>query len=202
MDKEIDKFALHNAIKYEGKANPGAVLGQVFAEDPKRKEQTKELAQKVQVIVKQVNSLSLEEQKARLQKIAPELLEEKKEKKKRELPELPNVHGTVVTRIPPEPSKYPHIGHALSFLINYLYAKKYHGKCVLRFDDTNPEKAKKEYYNAVHDALDWLQIKPNCTITASEEMETFYKYAEVLIKKERAYVCFCDKETIRSEEHT
>src|SRR3989344_5407559 len=85
MDKEIEKFALHNAIKYEGKANPGAVLGQVFADDPKRKEQTKELAQKVQVIVKQVNSLSLEEQKARLQKIAPELLEEKKKKKKKNI---------------------------------------------------------------------------------------------------------------------
>ncbi|HIH15000.1 MAG: Glutamate-tRNA ligase [archaeon GW2011_AR17] len=196
MDKEIEKFALHNAIKYEGKANPGAVLGQVFAEDPKRKEQTKELAQKVQVIVKQVNSLSLEEQKARLQKIAPELLEEKKEKKKRELPELPNVHGLVVTRIPPEPSKYLHLGHAMSFLINYMYAKKYRGKCILRLDDTNPEKAKKEYYDSLHEDLLWLRIAPDKTIIASQEMETFYKYAEILINKDHAYVCSCDKEKV------
>lgn len=196
MKKDIEVLALHNAVKYEGKANVGTVIGALLGKHPDLKDKVKSLSKDVQEIVKKVNALSLDEQKDRLATIAPEEAEEKREKKKRELPELPNVHGTVVTRIPPEPSKYPHIGHALSFLINYLYAKKYNGKCVLRFDDTNPEKAQKEYYDAVHDALDWLNIKPNRTIIASEEMETFYKYAEVLIKKERAYVCFCDKETV------
>lgn len=196
MDKLIEKYALFNALKYEGKANPGAVIGHVFAEDPKWKEQAKELSQKVQAIVKRVNEMSLEEQKKALAKIAPELLEEKKEKKKRELPALPNVHGLVVTRIPPEPSKYLHLGHAMSFLINYMYAKKYKGKCVLRLDDTNPEKAKKEYYDSLYEDLLWLRIAPDKTIIASQEMETFYKHAEVLIKKDRAYVCFCDKEKV------
>lgn len=196
MDKDIEKFALQNAVKFNGKANPGAVLGQLFAEDPSLKQQVKELSKKVQAIIKEVNALSIEEQKKRLQKIAPQLLEEKKEKKKRELPDLAHVHGTVVTRIPPEPSKYLHLGHAMSFLINYMYAKKYSGKCVLRLDDTNPEKAKKEYYDSLHEDLLWLRIAPDKTIIASQEMETFYKYAEVLIKKERAYVCACDKEKV------
>jgi len=196
MDKEIEKCALHNAIKFQGKANPGAVLGQLFAENPKLKEQAKELSKKIQDIVKQVNSLSLEEQRKKLKKIAPELLEEKKEKKKKELPELPNVHGLIVTRMPPEPSKYLHLGHAMSFLINYMYAKKYNGKCVLRLDDTNPEKAKKEYYDALHEDFLWLRIAPDKTLIASQEMETFYKYAEVLINKERAYVCSCDKDKV------
>jgi len=196
MEKEIEKLALQNAVKFDGRANPGAVIGHLFSENPKLKEQAKELSQKVQAIIKKVNAMSLDEQRKALEKIAPGLLEEKKEKKKKELPELPNVHGPVVTRIPPEPSKYPHLGHALSFLINYLYAKKYHGKCVLRIDDTNPEKAKKEYYDALYDALLWLRISPDITVIASKEMETFYLYAEKLIQKEHAFVCFCDKEKI------
>ncbi|MBI5798113.1 glutamate--tRNA ligase [Candidatus Woesearchaeota archaeon] len=196
MDREIEKFALFNALKFDGKANPGAVLGQLFSENPKLKNEIKEISKKVQEAVKKVNSMSLEQQKEALESIAPELLHEKKEKKKRELAELPHVTGPVVTRIPPEPSKYPHLGHALSFLLNYMYAQKYHGKCVLRIDDTNPEKAKKEYYDAIHDALVWLRIEPDRIIVASEEMGTFYKYAEELIKKESAYVCFCDKEKI------
>ncbi len=196
MDKEIEKFALYNALKFQGKANAGAVLGQLFAENPTLKEQAKELSKKIQEIVKQVNSLSLEEQKNKLKKIAPELLEEKKEKKKRDLPELQNVHGLVVTRMPPEPSKYLHLGHAMSFLINYMYAKKYKGKCILRLDDTNPEKAKKEYYDSLYEDFLWLRIAPDKTLIASQEMETFYKYAEILIQKERAYVCFCDKDKV------
>lgn len=195
MKKEARILALQNAVKYDGKANVGAVIGALLGKHPDFKDKIKELSKDVQAVVKEVNALSSDEQHAELKKLAPET-EEKKEKKKRELPELPNVHGKVVTRIPPEPSKYPHLGHALSFLINYLYAKKYQGKCILRIDDTNPEKAKKEYYDALDDALAWLGIKPNKTIIASKEMETFYKYIEVLIKNEHAYACFCDKDTV------
>ena len=83
MDKDIEKYALHNALKFQGKANPGAVLGQLFAENPALKEQAKELSKKIQEIVKQVNNLSPEEQRKKLEKLAPELLEEKKEKKKK-----------------------------------------------------------------------------------------------------------------------
>jgi len=196
MDKEIEKFALLNAVKYHGKANTGAVMGHLFAENPSLKEHAKELSQKVQKIIKKINAMSLEEQRKTLENVAPELLEEKKEKKKKELPELPHASGQVVTRMPPEPSKYLHLGHALSFLINFMYAEKYNGKCVLRIDDTNPEKAKKEYYDALYEDLLWLRIAPDKTVIASQEMETFYTYAKVLIDKERAYVCFCDKEKV------
>jgi len=193
MRDEIEKFALQNAIKFKGKANPGAIIGQLFRIDPNLRSKAKEISKEIAAVVKEVNAMSIEEQTAKLLKIAPELLE-KKEKKKKELPELENVHGKVVTRIPPEPSKYPHIGHALSFLINYMYAQKYNGECVLRLDDTNPEKVEKEYYQAVYDTLLWLQIKVDKTIIASNEMETFYQSAEELIQKEHAYVCFCDRE--------
>jgi len=194
MKKEFEILALQNAVKFEGKANMGAVIGGILGQNPELKAKVKEVSKDVKEIVNEVNKLSLNEQKERLAKLG--VVEEKKEKKQKGLPELPNTENGVITRMPPEPSKYPHIGHALSFLINYLYAKKYKGKCVLRLDDTNPVKAKKEYYDAVYDALLWLRIKADKTIIASKEMETFYEYAEKLIEKERAYVCFCDKDTI------
>jgi glutamyl-tRNA synthetase len=198
MDREIEKFALHNAVKYEGKANLGAVLGQMFSHHPELKSKAKEMSAKVSEIVKKVNSMKLDEQLKRLEKLAPELLGEKKEKKKKDLPELENVKGKVVTRIPPEPSKYMHLGHAMSFLINYLYAKKYGGKSILRFDDTNPEKAKKEYYDSIEEDLKWLNIDYDKKIIASEHMNEFYRYAEQLINGNHTYVCFCNQGKVRN----
>ncbi len=197
MDDLILKHALHNAVKFDGKANQGAVIGKVFGEKPELKNDASSLAKKVAEIVKKVNSMNLGEQLKKLKEIAPELLEEKKEKKKRELPELKNaIKGKVTTRLAPEPSKYLHIGHAFSFIINYLFAKKYEGKCILRFDDTNPEKASKEYYKAIESDLEWLGIKYDGKIIASNDMEKFYSYAEKLIVSKNAYVCFCSQESI------
>jgi len=193
----ILKYALQNAVKFSGKANPGAVIGKIFAENPELKAQAKEIGKKVAEIVKKVNSITLKEQKEELEATAPELLEEKKEKKKKGLPPLKNAKkGEVVTRIPPEPSKYLHIGHALSFIINYLYAKKYDGRCIVRYEDTNPEKAEKEYYDSIAEDIKWLKIKPNKNVIVSNDMPKFYKYAEELIRKGDAYVCFCSRETM------
>ncbi len=198
----ILKYALHNAVKFNGKANPGAIIGKLLKEDSGLKSRIKELSKDIQKTVKDVNKLSLDEQKAKLKEIAPEMLEKKKAEKK-ELPELPNaVMGKVVTRIPPEPSKYNHIGHALSFLLNYLYAKKYKGKTVLRFEDTNPTASKQEYVDAMKkDVLEYLNIKPDKTVYVSDDMPKFYKLAEDLIKRKKAYVCFCDREKMQDLRH-
>lgn len=198
MEEIILKYALQNAVKFDGKANQGAVIGKVFAEKPELKNEAAKIAKKVNEIVKKVNFMKLEEQLKKLKEIAPELLEEKKETKKRELPELKNaVKGKVVTRLAPEPSKYLHIGHAFSFIINYLFAKKYDGKCILRFDDTNPEKVSKEYYKVIEDDLKWLGIKYNSKKLASNDMQKFYSYAENLIKSKNSYVCFCTQDEIQ-----
>ena len=198
MDELIEKYALQNATKFDGKAQIGAVIGACIREKPELKDKVKELSAKARQIIVKVNSLSVEQQIARLEKLAPELLE-KKEKKKRDLPELPNAKpGHVVTRIPPEPSKYNHIGHALSFLLNYLYAKKYDGKCVLRFEDTNPSAAKQEYVDAMKsDVLEYLDIKPDKMVFVSDDMKKFYALAEQLIKKDEAFVCFCDRDKMQ-----
>jgi len=198
METLILKYTLQNAIKFNGRASAGAIIGKVFAEKPELKSNAAFLGKKIAETVKKVNSMSPEDQLKKLTELAPELLEEKKEKKKKELPELNNaVKGKVVTRLAPEPSKYLHIGHAFSFLINYMFAKKYEGKCILRFDDTNPEKALKEYYKSIEEDLTWLGIKPEHKVIASNDMEKFYSYAEKLILDKNAYVCFCTQDTIQ-----
>ncbi|MFH1210823.1 MAG: glutamate--tRNA ligase [archaeon] len=195
MDEVILKYALQNAIKFDGKANVGAVVGKIFAEKPETK--GPEAAKKVAEIVKKVNSMSLEEQKKKLEEIAPELLEEKKEKKERDIFDFVQVKGNVTTAFPPEPSKYPHIGHAKSLFLNYEFAKKHKGKFVLRFEDTNPKLVKKELYKAFTDSYKWLQVTPDKVDYSSKHMKEFYKDAEKLIKEGKAYMCDCDSEKIR-----
>lgn len=115
-----------------------------------------------------------------------------------ELPNLENaVDGSVTTRFPPEPNGYPHIGHAKAAIIDEEYAKKYHGKLILRYDDTNPLKEKLEYYDAIKDGLDWLQVKPHFSKNTSDDIEKLYDYAHKLIEKNFAYVCSCTPDLIK-----
>ena len=201
MKDIIKKHALLNAVEYNGKANEQAVLGRVLAEKPKLKKDVKNLIKKIAKTVKEINSWSLEKQKKELKKFGK--IEKPKKEEREGLPPLPNAkEGKVVTRLPPEPSKYNHIGHALSFLINYMYAKMYKGKAVLRFEDTNPEKVKKEYVDAMkEDVLDYLGIKPDKTVFSSNDLPKMYEYAEKIIKQGKAYVCVCSREKMRRLRH-
>src|SRR3989344_5360060 len=94
MEDKILKFALYNAIRYNGKANPGAVIGAIFSQVKNVKKE--DVIKKVNEIIKKVNSMSLEEQTAKLEKLAPEMLEKKKIVEERVLHELPNVKGKVI----------------------------------------------------------------------------------------------------------
>lgn len=201
VKKAALKYALQNAVEFKGKANAGAVIGKVISENPELKERIKDVAAAANASVKEVNNIKPEEQVKKLQEIAPELLEKKKSEK-RGLLELENAaQGEVVTRFPPEPSKYAHVGHALSMLINYLYAKKYGGKFFLRFEDTNPEKVKQEYVDAILEDIEYLGIKQDKVTFVSSDIEKLYSYAEKLIKGGNAYVCFCKVEKMRDARH-
>ena len=115
-----------------------------------------------------------------------------------ELPPLIDAnYGNVITRFPPEPNGYPHIGHAKAAIIDEEYAKKYGGKLILRFDDTNPAKEKLEYYKAISEGLEWLKIKPDIVKNTSDDIEVLYDYGRKLIQKNCAYICECNSELIK-----
>ena len=106
--------------------------------------------------------------------------------------------GTVVTRFPPEPNGYIHIGHAKSICLNFGIAGKYNGVCNLRFDDTNPGKEDIEYVDSIQEDVKWLGFNwENRLYFASDYYEALYGYALKLIKKGKAFVCDLSPEEIK-----
>ncbi|MBR1961868.1 MAG: glutamine--tRNA ligase/YqeY domain fusion protein [Alistipes sp.] len=103
----------------------------------------------------------------------------------------------VQTRFPPEPNGYLHIGHAKSICINFGLAKKYGGKCNLRFDDTNPVKEDTEYVDSIKRDIKWLGFDWAIERYASDYFDQLYEWAIVLIKKGLAYVDDQTQEEIR-----
>jgi glutaminyl-tRNA synthetase len=98
-------------------------------------------------------------------------------------------HKSIVTRFPPEPNGYLHVGHAKSICLNFGLAKDYQGKCNLRFDDTNPEKESEEYAQSIQDDVRWLGFQWNGEVRwASDYFDALYDFAVELINKGLAYV--------------
>lgn len=197
MKEIIRKYALQNAIKYNGKANPGNLVGKLMQEDPTVKDRMKELMPEINKIVAEVNKMPVEEQKKMLLEIAPELLE-KKEKERDIFAFLKLEPGKKVnTGYPPGPEKYPHLGHAKASITNHELARRTGGKFTLRFEDTNPNLVKNEFYDIIIDNLKWLGVSWDVLVYASDHMELFYENAEKLIKDGKAYVCSCPTEIIK-----
>lgn len=108
------------------------------------------------------------------------------------------VYHEVVTRFPPEPNGYLHIGHAKSICLNFGTAQKYGGKCNLRFDDTNPVKEDQEYVDAIEADVRWLGFGwDGAPRFASDYFEQMYAFAEELIGKGLAYVCTLSPEAFK-----
>ncbi|HKB58985.1 MAG TPA: glutamine--tRNA ligase/YqeY domain fusion protein [Gallionellaceae bacterium] len=98
-------------------------------------------------------------------------------------------HATIVTRFPPEPNGYLHVGHAKSICLNFGLAQDYQGKCNLRFDDTNPEKESEEYAQSIQDDVRWLGFQWDGEVRwASDYFDALYGFAVELINKGLAYV--------------
>lgn len=106
--------------------------------------------------------------------------------------------GAVVTRFPPEPNGYPHIGHAKSICLNFGIAQDYGGRCHLRMDDTNPTTEDEEYVQALQDAVHWLGFDwGEHLYYASDYFGQLYDFAEQLIEEGKAYVDSLNEEEIR-----
>ncbi|MCD6464081.1 glutamate--tRNA ligase [Candidatus Woesearchaeota archaeon] len=205
LKRIAEKHALINAAKHGYKASIGAVISKVVSEMPESKKQIQLVKQVVQEVVELVNNLSPGEIEQRLESLGlkQSLKSRPREKTFEELllevfkPFKTLVQGSVVTAFPPEPSKYPHIGHAKALLLNYYFAKIMNGSFILRFEDTNPLNVKQEYYDAMFEMLEWLGVKPDKITYASDLVKELQELAEELIRKGYAYVCSCSKEEIK-----
>ena len=198
IKKEVRKMALQNAFEHGGQTQDKIILGKILGTRPEFRTRVKEIAGEISEIVTAVNQLSVEEQKKEIKADFAEILAPKERIAEREgLPELKDAQqGNVVTRFPPEPNGYPHIGHAKAAIINSEYARMYGGKFILRMDDTNPEAERMEYHAAIKVGLEWLGIKIDTIKSTSDDMELFYEKGLELINSEKAYVCTCKRDEI------
>ena len=112
-------------------------------------------------------------------------------------------HSCIVTRFPPEPNGYLHIGHAKSICINFGLAREFGGRCHLRFDDTNPAKEEREYIESIKESVSWLGFDwGEHLYYASDNFEQLYQWAVFLIEQEKAYVEDLNAEQIRAHRGT
>ncbi len=204
----LRKFALLNAISHGGKPDKGAVIGRILAERADLRNQSKKISLFAAEVVGEISLIPLNQQKETLEKESPDFLAQELDRRREisrrdaergtTLPPLPGaIQGKVVTRFPPEPNGFMHIGHAKAAILGSSYARKYDGKFLMRFDDTNPAAEKKEFYTAFLEAFSWLKIKPDLVRNASDDMEKFYALAEKMIRESTAFICTCPQELMR-----
>jgi glutaminyl-tRNA synthetase len=112
-------------------------------------------------------------------------------------------HTTVITRFPPEPNGYLHIGHAKSICLNFGIAAQFGGHCNLRYDDTNPTREEQEYIDAIERDVRWLGFDwGEHLYFASDYFQQMYDWAELLVTKGKAYVCDCTPDEVRERRGT
>ncbi|KAJ1981306.1 Glutaminyl-tRNA synthetase [Dimargaris xerosporica] len=105
--------------------------------------------------------------------------------------------GQVVTRFPPEPNGFLHIGHAKAINVNFGYAEAHKGICYLRYDDTNPEAEEERYFSSILETVQWLGFSPYKITYSSDYFDCLYELAVELIRRDKAYVCHCTAEEIK-----
>ncbi|MEM2202270.1 MAG: glutamate--tRNA ligase [Candidatus Bathyarchaeia archaeon] len=199
----IRKFALLNAVKHNGKAQIGPVIGKVLAERPELQTRAKELTILVKEVVNEVNSLPLNEQICAVEKEWPETLAKEKVKEEKRLPPLPNAdkYREIVTRFAPNPDCVLHLGSARAIILCYEYARMYNGRFILRFEDTDPKLKKPvmEFYDRIREDLEWLGCKPDEEHIQSDRVPVYYEYAKKLLENGNAYVCTCQPQSFREK---
>lgn len=193
LEKTIYKYALLNAIKHKGKANPGAVMGAIMSSESELRKDAKKIGQISGKIVSKVNEMSSEDQEQEIANLGIEVDGgEKPKEKEKGLADLPGSHDRVVMRFAPNPSGPLHIGHARAAVPNREYVDRYDGKLILRIEDTDPKRIYPPAYAMIQEDLEWLGIVADEVYYQSDRFPIYYEYAEKLIEIGAAYMCTCD----------
>ncbi len=192
------RYLLQNAVFYNGKANPGAVMGKILGANPEFRQNAAEVRRVIEEMAAEVNGMSLDEQKDMLKGKNPKMLV-KEEKKREALPEIKSaVSGKFVTRFAPSPTGPLNLGQLLrAAMLPYMYAKKYKGKFILRIEDTDVKNISKDFYGMIMEDLMSTGVKWDKMTKESDSMEMYYKHAEDLIKSGKAYVCSCPADVFK-----
>ncbi len=192
----IYKYAIKNAYEH-GKALEKAVIGKIVAENPGIKSRIKELLPIIKEVVEYVNKLpreKIEEEYHRFEYVKREIREKK---------ELPSFNlEKIVVRFAPNPSGPLHIGHARAAILNDEYAKKFRGKFILRFEDTDPYRIyykdeNENGYKMILEDLEYLDVDVHEMVYQSDRLEIYYDFARKLIEMGLAYVCKCNPDYFR-----
>jgi len=199
LDLLAFKFSLQNALEHEGQAQPGAVMGRIMAADPDRRGDIKKVKNAVAKAVAKANVMAVDDQRAELEAIAPELLEKKREVVEKVLPDLKDAENDVVMRLAPNPSGPLHIGHTRMAILNDEYVKRYRGKLIVRMEDTNPPTIMPDAYDMILEDLDWLGVEYHEVINQSERFDVYYDHAKKLLENGSAYICQCPVDDWRAK---
>ncbi len=195
MENDAHRYAIRNAFDHKGKADMGALVGKLKALYPESN--PKELVPIAKKAVERVNNMGMDEIRREYEHFEKEGFELKIPEKKVGLLDLDwAADEPMITRFAPNPSAPIHMGHARPAILCYLYSKKYNGKFILRFDDTDP-KIKKPMEGGEQlflDDLAWLGIHPDLVTRSSDRMEIYYDYMHQIVGMGKAYVCTCEVE--------
>lgn len=189
----IEKEIIFTALK-NGEINSKPIFGAIMKDHAAQlKAHMSDLRETIERIADEYRSRSKDDIAKRAAELGVEYVEKDTRKDMVELV----VDGPFRVRIPPEPSKHLHVGHALSFLINAIYAERYDGEIVLRYEDTNPNLSAQEYVDSIHeDVTGYLGITPAIESYASDYMDAYYEAIEQLLDQGDAYVCHCERESM------
>ena len=201
----VRKFALQNALEYNGEGQSGSVLGRLLSERPELRPEAKRLMGIVSEEVESANAMAMDEGvdavRAELERSAPDALEREKHRKIEGLKELPGNTSSVVLRFAPNPNGPLTLGHSRGVVINSEYAKMHDGKVVLRFDDTDTrvKPPLPDAYQWIEDEYEWLAGRPaDIVVRASDRMPIYLEYARKLLADGHCYVCRCPADEFRN----
>ena len=201
INEKIRKAAVLNAIRHEGRADAGAVLGNLLGENADLRPKAKELMPLVRHIVQEVNSTPTDKLNREASERWPDDLTRERPEEERKLPPLPNAdkYSMIVTRVAPNPDFVLHIGNARAAILSHDYAKMYKGKFIVRFEDTDPrlKKAQLKYYDLIREDLKWLECDWDEECIQSDRIPNYYAVGRTLLAKGAAYICECQPERWR-----